>query len=237
MPHYIALFKPYGVLSSFTHEAREHQHTGRLPHGTGGGNSLERPEHSPAPKRTLSEFGLPKGIYAAGRLDYDSEGLLILSDDGAFIHRLTDPKHKLPKTYLAQVEGVPSQEALLPFRRGLQIKDYRTLPCQARILDDEPALPPRDKPITPHGPTTWLELVLTEGKKRQVRHMTAAVGLPTLRLVRVQIGPVNLAGLMPGKWRDLSQSELDSIIRTHTTNSLKSSPRQRPRRKKDRSNE
>jgi 23S rRNA pseudouridine2457 synthase len=208
---YIALFKPYGVLSSFTHEERGEQ---RLPEA----------------KRTLSEFGLPKGVYSAGRLDYDSEGLLILSDDGAFIHRLTDPRHKLPKTYLAQVEGTPVDEALQSLRRGLRIKDFVTLPCQARILGKAPSLPPRDKPITPHGPTVWLELILTEGKKRQVRHMTAAVGLPTLRLVRVQIGSVKLEGLPPGQWRDLSKTELASIIPAHRAHS-NPLPRPHTRRK------
>ncbi len=166
-----------------------------------------------ADKRTLSEFGLPKGVYAAGRLDYDSEGLLILSDDGDFIHRLTDPKRKLPKTYWAQVEGVPAAEGLAKLQRGLRIKEYMTQPCTARVLAQEPPLPPRDKPITPHGPTAWLEIILTEGKKRQVRHMTAAVGLPTLRLLRATIGPVTLDGLHPGQWRDLSKDELASIIR------------------------
>jgi 23S rRNA pseudouridine2457 synthase len=210
---YIALFKPYGVLSSFTHEEKS-------------SGVFETPDVSPTPKRTLSEFGLPKGVYAAGRLDYDSEGLLVLSDDGAFIHRLTDPKHKLPKTYLAQVEGAPTDEMLQPLRRGVQIKDYRALPCQVRIIAEPPALPPRDKPITPHGPTAWLELILTEGKKRQVRHMSAAVGLPTLRLVRVRIGPVTLDGLRPGQWRDLSTVELDSIIQR---DSPRSKPLSRPR--------
>jgi 23S rRNA pseudouridine2457 synthase len=185
---YIALNKPFEVLSSFTHE-----------------------ESGAAGKHTLSEFGLPKGVYAAGRLDYDSEGLLILSDDGRFIHRLTDPLHKLPKTYLAQVEGAPAEAALARLRAGLAIKDYVTRPCQARVIDD-PAPPPRSRPITPHGPTAWLELVLTEGKKRQVRHMTAAVGLPTLRLLRVAIGPVRLGSLEPGSWRSLTRAELRSLL-------------------------
>ena len=184
MPCYIALFKPFNVLSSFTYEESETN------------------------KRTLSEFNLPKAVYAAGRLDYDSEGLLILSDDGGFIHRVTDPQHKLPKTYHAQVEGVPTEAALQQLRGGLRIKDYTTQPCQAGILADAPALPPREKPITPHGPTAWLEIILSEGKKRQVRHMTAAVGLPTLRLLRVAIGPITLAGLQPGHWRELTQDEV-----------------------------
>lgn len=231
MPRYIALFKPYGVLSSFTHEERDPQALRISP--LKDLTDEQTPKAPPVIKRTLSEFGLPKGVYAAGRLDFDSEGLLILSDDGAFIHRLTDPQHKLPKTYYAQVEGVPSDAMLDPLRRGLQIKDYRTLPCGARILTEAPALPPRDKPITPHGPTAWLELILTEGKKRQVRHMTAAVGLPTLRLVRVQIGPVKLAGLQPGQWRDLSKSELASIMQSHiATRQSRHSPRVRSRTKR-----
>jgi 23S rRNA pseudouridine2457 synthase len=187
----VAFYKPYGVLSSFTHEERE----------------------SSAPKRTLSEFSLPKGVYAAGRLDYDSEGLLILTNDGQLIHRLTDPRYKLPKTYYAQVEGIPTKAALDQLRRGVVFKGYLSLPCQAHQLKEDPVLPPREKPITPHGPTAWLEIVLREGKKRQVRHMTAAVGLPTLRLVRVAIGPVTLAGLSPGQWRDLSEAEREALRR------------------------
>ncbi len=226
MPHAIAFFKPFGVLSSFTHEAQPERKVGA---------ASDLP-----PKRTLSEFGLPKGVYAAGRLDYDSEGLLILSDDGAFIHRLTDPRYKLPKTYYVQVEGVPTEAALQQLRRGVTIKGYRTLPCQVRVLDAEPDLPPRSKPVTPHGPTAWLEVMLREGKKRQVRHMTAAVGLPTLRLVRVAIGPVTIAGLVPGQWRDLDESELDSIIhhRSDMHSNLQSPTpvrRRKPNAKKNRS--
>lgn len=209
---YVALFKPCFVLSSFTHEERG------LPAQTAG-----------EPKRTLSEFGLPAGVYAAGRLDYDSEGLLLLSDDGGFIHRVTDPRHKQPKTYWAQVEGAPTPEAIDRLRRGLRIKDYVTQPCLARALDGEPVLPPRDRPITPHGPTAWLEIVLTEGRKRQVRHMTAAVGLPTLRLVRVAIGAIRLEGLRPGEWRDLSPQEVRSSLSLPvgggTTEKGKRSPR------------
>jgi 23S rRNA pseudouridine2457 synthase len=187
---HVAFFKPYGVLSSFTHEVQSAGDAG---------------------KRTLSEFGLPPGVYAAGRLDYDSEGLLILSDDGTFIHRLTDPRYKLPKTYVAQVEGIPSEAALDILRRGVTIQGYQTQPCEARVLAREPVLPPRDKPISPHGPTAWLEIILHEGKKRQVRHMTAHVGLPTLRLVRVAIGPVAVGDLQPGQWRELTPRELRDI--------------------------
>lgn len=187
----IAFFRPYGVLSSFTHEVQS---------------------ASDAGKRTLNEFGLPPGVYAAGRLDYDSEGLLILSDDGTFIHRLTDPRYKLPKIYNALVEGVPGAQALQRLRQGVTIQDYTTLPCQVRVLPGDPPFPPREKPVTPHGPTAWLELTLHEGKKRQVRHMTAAVGLPTLRLVRVAIGPVTLDGLLPGAWRALTDDETRTFL-------------------------
>ena len=209
----IAFFKPCFVLSSFTHEDDA---------------STE------STKRTLSEFGLPTGVYAAGRLDYDSEGLLILSDDGAFIHKLTDPAHKLPKTYLAQVEGAPTDAMLEPLRRGLTVRikgsALVTRPCGARVLPGEPALPAREKPITPHGATAWLELILTEGKKRQVRHMTAAVGLPTLRLVRVRIGAIGLDGLTPGAWRDLTREEVDTILRNHEASHLSPQRQNRNRR-------
>lgn len=139
-------------------------------------------------------------MYAAGRLDYDSEGLLVLTDDGKLQHLLTDPKHKLPKTYFAQVEGLPTESALTLLRKGLKIKDYVTQPCRVRVIA-EPDLPPRAKPVTPHGPTAWLEIILREGRKRQVRHMTAAVHLPTLRLVRVAVGDIALGNLQPGQWR------------------------------------
>lgn len=189
---YIAFYKPYGVMSSFTHETQF---------------------VNEAPKRTLSEYSLPKGVYAAGRLDFDSEGLLLLSDDGAFIHAATDPLHKQPKTYIAQVEGVPDEAALTRLMSGLQIKDYTTAPCKARMIE-APDLPPREKPVTPKGPTAWLELVLTEGKKRQVRHMTAAVGLPTLRLLRQSIGPIGLTDLKPGKWRALTPVEIAAFAQS-----------------------
>jgi len=198
----IAFYKPYGVLSSFTHEERQ----------------------TDSPKRTLSAFGLPKGVYAAGRLDYDSEGLLLLTNAGHLIHRLTDPRYKLPKTYYVQVEGMPTEAALKQLRQGVVIKGYRTLPCQARQLEGAPALPLREKPVTPHGPTAWLEIILREGKKRQIRHMTAAVGLPTLRLVRVAIGPITLAGLAPGQWRDLSSAERAAL--RHATDSRRLVPAQ-----------
>ena len=155
------------------------------------------------------------GVYAAGRLDRDSEGLLLLTDDGWLIKRLTDPKHHVggegrEKTYWAMVEGDPSPEKLARLESGMQLKDYVTLPATARLIHD-PDLPPRTKPVTPHGPTAWIEIKLREGKKRQVRHMTAAVGLPTLRLVRVAIGRIGLGNLEPGTWRELTSDEVNSL--------------------------
>lgn len=203
---YIALFKPYGVLSCFTHELQQGER----------------------PKRTLSEFGLPPGVYAAGRLDVDSEGLLLLSDDGRFIHRVTHPRYKQPKTYYVLVEGVPTTDKLAQLRRGVIVKGYRTQPCEVELLSNPPALPPREKPVTPHGPTAWLVLTLREGKKRQVRHMTAAVGLPTLRLMRIQIGCVRLDGLLPGQWRDLTPAEVRGLLRPPRQTASAAGPQRAP---------
>ena len=143
-------------------------------------------------------------------MDLDSEGLLVLSDDGELIHRLTEPGHHLPKTYLVQVEGSVTQEAIAQLQRGVDIHGYHTQRCRVLPIP-EPDFPPRSKPITPHGPTSWLRIELEEGKKRQIRHMTAAVGLPTLRLVRVAIGPLHLGELKPGEWRELDQEEKDRL--------------------------
>jgi 23S rRNA pseudouridine2457 synthase len=168
--------KPYGVLTQFTDDA------GRA---------------------TLASFVSVRGIYPAGRLDRDSEGLLLLTDDGRLQHRLSDPRHKLPKIYWAQVEGEPDAAALEQLRRGVLLDGVRTRPAKARRIP-EPALWPRDPPIRfrKNIPTAWLELELTEGRNRQVRRMTAAVGYPTLRLVRYAIGPYTVADLAPGSWRE-----------------------------------
>jgi 23S rRNA pseudouridine2457 synthase len=176
--------KPYNVLSQFTDEGSGHQ--------------------------TLKDFVPVPGVYAAGRLDRDSEGLLLLTDDGALQHRLTDPRHGHPRTYWAQVEGIPGEAALRQLRKGVVIQNYRTLPAQARLLPSEPQLWPRNPPVRFRKsiPTSWLELTLTEGRNRQVRRMTAAVGFPTLRLVRVAIGDLRLDGLAPGEWRSLTAHEL-----------------------------
>jgi 23S rRNA pseudouridine2457 synthase len=155
------------------------------------------------PRPTLAQFGLPPHVYVAGRLDHDSEGLLLLTDDGKLNQRLTDPRFKAPKTYLVQVEGTAGERALAQLRSGVELKDGRTLPAQARAIEEPAWLWRRDPPIRVRKtvPDAWIELVIREGRNRQVRRMTAAVGLPTLRLVRVAIGPYALDGLEPGKWR------------------------------------
>ncbi|HZT39317.1 MAG TPA: pseudouridine synthase [Bryobacteraceae bacterium] len=185
---YILFNKPYGVLTQFS-----------------GGES----------RRTLKDFIPVTGVYPVGRLDQDSEGLLLLTDDGWMQHRLTDPKFEHPKTYLAQVEGVPDEMAIRRLETGVLIAGYRTRPAKVRLCDAEPDLPPRDPPVRTRKsiPTTWLEITLTEGRNRQVRRMTAAVGYPTLRLVRVAIGNLRIDDLAPGKWRDLTAAELARLGR------------------------
>jgi 23S rRNA pseudouridine2457 synthase len=170
--------KPYGVLSQFTPEGRW--------------------------QGLRDHLGVP-GVYAAGRLDADSEGLLILTDDGALQARIADPKHKLPKTYWAQVEGAPSEADLVPLRRGVDLGDFITRPAQACMIDEPTNLWPRNPPIRFRAsiPTTWIKLVIHEGKNRQVRRMTAKIGFPTLRLVRVAVGDWKLGDLNPGEWKEL----------------------------------
>src|SRR5215208_5264876 len=181
---YILFNKPFGVLSQFTDEGTGHP--------------------------TLKQYLDVPDVYAAGRLDRDSEGLLLLTDNGSLIKRLTDPKHHIEKTYWVLVEGEPSEDKFRRLERGIQLKDYRTLPAKVCRIPD-PDLPPREKPVTPHGPTSWIEIKLQEGKKRQIRHMTAAVGLPTLRLIRVAIGAIRLGSLEPGQWRDLTMKEVEEL--------------------------
>jgi len=172
---YILFHKPYGVLSQFT---------------------------SDGDTRTLSEFNLPKDVYAAGRLDKDSEGLLLLTNDGPFIKKVTDPKSKKKKTYLVQVEGIPDNQAIEELKAGPKIKDHKCLPCEAKLLKNFD-IPPRDPPIRERKniPTSWLEIKLIEGKNRQVRRMCAAVGFPCLRLIRTNIGKVSIEGLSLGEWK------------------------------------
>ena len=174
----IAFNKPFNVLCQFT-------------------------DRSTPPRATLAGFGLPADVYAAGRLDYDSEGLLLLTDDGRLANRLTDPKPKQPKTYWVMVEGTPAAEQLQALRDGVVLNDGPTRPAQVRLLDPAPQLWPRNPPVRyrKNVPDAWLEITISEGRNRQVRRMTAAVGLPTLRLVRVAIGAHRLDGLAPGQWR------------------------------------
>ncbi|MGH8214997.1 MAG: pseudouridine synthase [Rhodanobacteraceae bacterium] len=161
-------------------------------------------DRSDPPRRTLAEFGLPPGVYPAGRLDRDSEGLLLLTDDGVLAHRITDPRYASPKTYLVQVEGRPDEEALHKLRAGIVLNDGITRPAQARMLAGTPDwLRPREPPVRfrKSVPDAWLELTIREGRNRQVRRMTAAVGLPTLRLVRIRIGEHALDSLQPEAFR------------------------------------
>jgi 23S rRNA pseudouridine2457 synthase len=155
---------------------------------------------------TLADYIPVPDFYPAGRLDTDSEGLLVLTDDGQLQHRITDPKHKLPKTYWVQVEGAPDESGLERLRRGVKLSDFTTQTAEVRLMDEPAGLWPRNPPIRERKniPTSWLELTIREGKNRQVRRMTAAVGLPTLRLIRHRIGEWPLDGLEPGKWKILT---------------------------------
>ena len=175
----IAFNKPYGVLCQFT-------------------------DRGTPPRRTLAEFIRQKDVYAAGRLDFDSEGLLLLTDDGRLQARIADPRFKLAKTYLVQVEGEAAEPALAKLRAGVLLKDGPTRPAEARRID-EPALWPRDPPVRYRKsvPDCWLELTIREGRNRQVRRMTAAIGHPTLRLVRWRIGEWSIDGLGLGEWREI----------------------------------
>ncbi len=180
------------------------------------------------PCKVLTAFTDPEGrpalgnyidvpnVYAAGRLDYDSEGLLLLTSDGQLAHRITHPRYKLDKVYLAQVEYVPDKATLDQLGRGVIIKEKQTRPAQVQLLATEPEIFPRSTAIRyrKNIPTAWLKIILREGRKRQVRRMTAAVGHPTLRLIRMAIGPIILGNLAPGQWRDLTKNELKDLRRS-----------------------
>jgi 23S rRNA pseudouridine2457 synthase len=183
---YLALFKPYDVLCQFTDQQ------GRV---------------------TLKDFVTVADVYPVGRLDRDSEGLVLLTNDGPLAHRLTDPRYEHPKTYLVQVERVPSADALRAIRAGVLLNDGLTRPAAVELLSADPLLPDRAVPIRfrRNVPTAWLRLTLREGRNRQVRRMTAAIGFPTLRLVRVAIGPIALGELAPGQWRALSDQEVTTL--------------------------
>jgi 23S rRNA pseudouridine2457 synthase len=184
----IAFNKPYGVLSQFTPD-----------------NSVHRP---------LAHFGFPKQVYPIGRLDADSEGLLLLSDEPELNQLLLQPHHAHQREYWAQVEGLPANASLRRLEQGLLVQGHRTLRCKATLLQPQPTLPPRDPPIRfrKSVPTTWVSLELIEGKNRQVRRMTAAVGHPTLRLIRVRINNLTLAGLAVGTWRELNVRQRNLVL-------------------------
>lgn len=180
---YLAFNKPFGILSQFT---------------------------SDNPDETLANFNLPKDVYACGRLDKDSEGLLLLTNDGELIDRMLNPKFDKVKTYWVQVENIPTKEALLKLEAGVMIGDYKTKPCAARILVPQPEIPERNPPVRFRKsiPTCWIEIELTEGKNRQVRRMTASIGFPTLRLIRMKIGNLKLDDLSLGNYRIIEKSEI-----------------------------
>ncbi len=185
---YLLFHKPYGVLTQFTDRlATQHP--------------------------TLIDYIPVPAVYPVGRLDRDSEGLLLLTNHGRVQHLLSDPRFRHPRTYWVQVERVPDAAALVKLQQGILIQNYQTRPAQIRLLAEAPPLPPRNPPIRfrKHVPTAWLEITLTEGRNRQVRRMTAAVGFPTLRLVRVAIAHLRLEGLEPGQWRDLTSDELEQL--------------------------
>jgi len=184
----IAFHKPYGVISQFTTDA--------------------------STNRTLAEFGFPKKAYPIGRLDADSEGLLLLSDEAALNERLLHPRHGHVRVYWVQVERVPADEALRKLAKGVVIQNRRTQPCRAWMHDPQPVVGPRDPPVRfrKHVADCWIALELTEGRNRQVRRMTAAIGHPALRLIRVRIGSFDLGGLPPGKWRMLTPAERRLVL-------------------------
>lgn len=181
---YVIFYKPFNVLSQFTSEEGV---------------------------RNLSEFNLPKEIYAAGRLDKDSEGLLLLTNDGPLIKKLLEPTEKTWKTYWVQVEKIPSEADLKILNAGVMVQGKKTLPCQSRILGEEIAVPDRNPPIRERKniPTCWVEIKIREGRNRQVRRMTAAIGFPTLRLIRISIANLKLDQLSPGQWREISKNEIE----------------------------
>lgn len=184
---YVLFYKPYNVLCQFT--------------------------DSEGDRPTLKPYIPIPNIYAVGRLDYDSEGLLLLTNHGQLQHRLSDPKFRHPRTYWVQVERLPDEADLERLRQGIALQDYQTRPAAIALLPDEPPLPPRDPPIRFRKsiPTAWLEMTLTEGRNRQVRRMTAAIGFPTLRLVRAAIANLSLAGLVPGQSRELTGAEVTAL--------------------------
>lgn len=192
---YILFYKPYGVLSQFT-------------------------DNTSGQRSTLKDYIPVPSVYPVGRLDWDSEGLLLLTNHGKLQHRLAHPQFQHSRTYWVQVERIPDATALSQLQQGIIIENYRSRPAKVRLMSAEPPLPPRNPPIRfrKNVPTAWLEMTLTEGKNRQVRRMTAKVGFPTLRLVRVAIAHLSLEDLQPGEWRDLTPNELKPLLKLATSN-------------------
>lgn len=185
---YLLFYKPFGVLSQFT-------------------------DQNPDPRLTLKHYIDVPEVYTVGRLDKDSEGLMLLTNHGWMQNRICDPKFAHPRTYWVQVERCPTPEAIAQLQQGVMIRGYQTKPAKVELFEEPPDLPPRDPPIRFRNsiPTAWLTITLTEGKNRQVRRMTASVGYPTLRLVRFAIGPLTILGLQPGQWRELTPVELQGL--------------------------
>lgn len=221
---YLLFYKPYDVLSQFSDNSATSDSIGEIPpeardaaEDTATQENVEKElvrEVSATTKQlTLKDYIPVSEVYPVGRLDRDSEGLLLLTDHGWLQHCLTDPKFSHPRTYWVQVERIPDETALAQLREGVVIKNYRTRPAEVQLLPKEPALPLRSPPVRfrKNVPTAWLEITLTEGRNRQVRRMTAAVGFPTLRLVRVAIAHLQLENLEPGQWRDLTAAEIQSL--------------------------
>jgi 23S rRNA pseudouridine2457 synthase len=201
---YLLFNKPFNVLSQFTDQSTSEQVS-----------RVQNPDsQSPRDRRLLKDYIPIPNVYPVGRLDQDSEGLMLLTSDGPLQHRLSDPKFEHPRTYCVQVEHIPTVEALDRLRQGgIPIQNYRTRPTQVQHLKIDPKFPDRDPPIRQRKtiPTAWIEIILTEGRNRQVRRMTAAVGFPTLRLIRTAIGKLQLTDLAPGEWRDLTPEELQFL--------------------------
>lgn len=202
MPQLVLFNKPYGVLSQFT-------------------DADGRP--------TLKQYFPDDHIYPAGRLDFDSEGLLLLTDNGPLQHRISDPRHKMAKTYWVQVDGDISPQAIQQLQKCVSLKDGPTRPAQARRMEEPEHLWPRDPPIRYRAaiPTSWLELTITEGRNRQVRRMTAAVGFPTLRLIRARIGDWSIEGLQPGEWREADVGSVQSLAAKPRTSPKTKTPPKR----------
>lgn len=205
MTSVVLLNKPYGVICQFTP-------SGNHP--------------------TLKNFVPIADVYPAGRLDTDSEGLVVLTGDGDLQHRITDPRHKLPKTYFVEVEGAPGDAALKPLRQGIQLSDYRARPAEVALVPPPDWLWPRVPPVRfrQNIPTTWLQMTIREGRNRQIRHMTAAAGFPTLRLIRHSVGPWTLEGISPGAWRIAEASILDDNIPNSAPSRPQNTPKKPPSR-------